>query len=74
MTFMEKKGMTLKSKLLIQIPVGIMLCVMFILIDSNVMRGVIAILFAGKVLAFSKIETLKELNNHNEGKVTVTKS
>lgn len=73
-SFMEKKGMTLKSKLLIQVPVSIMLFTMFILMDGYVMKGIIVVLFAGKVITFSKIKTLKEVPKHDEEKITITKS
>lgn len=58
--FKERKGMTLKSKLVIIIPVSIMLLCMFVLIDSKIMRGVIVVLFTVKVIVFLKIKTLKE--------------
>lgn len=57
--FKENKGMTMKSKLSILIPVSIMLLLMFVLIDNTIMRGVIVILLTAKVVVFSRIKTLK---------------
>lgn len=58
-SFKENKGMTIKSKLLILIPVSLMLLIMFILIDNPIMRGIIVILLTTKVVVFCKIKTLK---------------
>ncbi len=71
--FIEKKGMTLKAKLMIQVPVSIMLLVMFILFDSNIMRGLIIALFIGKVVTFSRIKTLKEVTSYDKQKVASPK-
>lgn len=59
-TFKETKGMTLKTKLIIIIPVAIMLGIIFCIIDSKIMKGVIIVLLSIKILFFLKIKTLKE--------------
>ncbi|MGL5753517.1 MAG: YbaN family protein [Paraclostridium sp.] len=57
--FKEDRGMTLKTKLTIMIPVTIALGILYMLIDSTIMRVVIMILFAIKSVVFIKIKTLK---------------
>lgn len=61
--FHEKGGMTLKGKLMLTIPVSLMLLVMFIKIDSNIMRMVIVIMWVAKVVFFAKMKTIKEVTN-----------
>ena len=56
----ENKGMTLKSKLIILIPVSIMLLLMIVLIDNIIMRGVIVVLLTIKIIVFSRIKTIKQ--------------
>ena len=70
----ENKGMTMKSKMFILIPVTIMLSLMFVLIDNTIMRGVIVVLLIVKIVVFSRIKTLKkEVVTHDEQKITITK-
>lgn len=57
--FKENKGMTIKSKLLILIPVSIMLLLMFALINNTIMKVVIVVLLTVKIVVFSKMKTLK---------------
>jgi len=61
--FHEKGGMTLKGKLMLTIPVSLMLLVMFLKIDSSVMRMVIVIMWVTKVVFFVKMKTIKEVRN-----------
>lgn len=57
--FKENRGMTLKTKLVILIPVGLILLMMFLFIQSIIMRCVIIIMFTIKIIVFTKIKTLK---------------
>ena len=57
--FHEKGGMTLKGKLMLTIPVSLMLLIMFVKIDSNIMRMVIVIMWITKVVFFIKMKTIK---------------
>ena len=59
--FHEKGGMTLKGKLMLTIPVSLMLLIMFVKIDSNIMRMVIVIMWITKVVFFIKMKTIKEV-------------
>ena len=59
--FKTQKGMTLKAKLCIVIPVYIMLITLFILKDILAMRIAIAVLLAAKTIMFIKIKTIKEV-------------
>ena len=61
--FHEKGGMTLKGKLMLTIPVSLMLLIMFIKIDSSIMRMVIVIMWVTKVVFFTKMKTIKEVGN-----------
>lgn len=61
--FHEKGGMTLKGKLMLTIPVSLMLLIMFVKIDSNIMRMVIVIMWITKVVFFVKMKTIKEVGN-----------
>ena len=61
--FHEKGGMTLKGKLMLTIPVSLMLLIMFIKIDSSIMRMVIVIMWITKVVFFVKMKTIKEVGN-----------
>ncbi|MGM9530531.1 YbaN family protein [Intestinibacter sp.] len=61
--FHEKGGMTLKGKLMLTIPVSLMLLIMFVKIDSNIMRMVIVIMWITKVVFFAKMKTIKEVTN-----------
>ncbi|HXK72250.1 MAG: YbaN family protein [Clostridia bacterium] len=58
--YKEQKGMTLKTKLLIIIPVYIILLSLFILKDILAMRIVIAVVLIAKTLVFIKIKTIKQ--------------
>lgn len=58
-TFKENKGMTMKGKMIILIPVSIILLTMFVSIDSSIMRGVIVVLLTVKVIVFSRMKTIK---------------
>ena len=64
--FKTQKGMTLKAKLCILIPVYVMLITLFILKDILLMRIVIAVLLTAKTVVFIKIKTIKELDGKND--------
>ena len=64
-SFVEQKGMTLKTKLCILIPVYLMLGVLFVIKDILLMRLVIAILLVVKTIVFCRIKTIKEPINKN---------
>ena len=64
--FKTQKGMTLKAKLCILIPVYIMLITLFILKDILAMRIAIAVLLTAKTVVFIKIKTIKELDGKND--------
>jgi uncharacterized membrane protein YbaN (DUF454 family) len=57
--FKDNKGMTLKSKLMILIPVMLMLLILAIMVDNTAMRIVIGILVTIKIAVFYKIKTIK---------------
>ena len=61
--FHEKGGMTLKGKLMLTIPVSLMLLIMFIKIDSSIMRMIIVIMWVTKVVFFTKMKTIQEVGN-----------
>lgn len=58
-SFQEKGGMTLKAKLCLTIPVSLLLLFMFIVIDNNIMRMIIVIMWITKVVVFTKMKTIK---------------
>lgn len=58
-SFKEQGGMTLKAKLCLTIPVSILLLVMFIIINSTVMRMIIVAMWLTKVIVFTKMKTIK---------------
>ncbi|WBW96753.1 YbaN family protein [Oceanirhabdus sp. W0125-5] len=58
-SFKENRGMTMKAKMSILIPVSIMLLTMFVLIDSSIMRGIIVVLLTVKIIVFSRMKTIK---------------
>ncbi|MGL4796643.1 MAG: DUF454 family protein [Paraclostridium sp.] len=58
-SFKEQGGMTLKAKLCLTIPVSILLLVMFIIINSPVMRMIIVAMWLTKVIVFTKMKTIK---------------
>ncbi|MFP4461769.1 MAG: YbaN family protein [Thermotogota bacterium] len=58
--FLREGGMSLKAKLSITIPVGILLTVLFFVFESPVVKVIIAALFVVKVITFVKIPTIKE--------------
>ena len=64
--FKEQKGMTLKAKLCILIPVYIMLLTLFFLKDILAMRITIAVLLIAKTIVFIKIKTIKEPRSNND--------
>ena len=64
--FKEQKGMTLKAKLCILIPVYIMLLTLFFLKDILAMRITILALLALKTIVFIKIKTIKEIDSIND--------
>ncbi len=64
--FKEQKGMTLKAKLCILIPVYIMLLTLFFLKDILAMRVAIVALLALKTIVFIKIKTIKEIGSIND--------
>ena len=55
-----QKGMTLKAKLCVLIPVYIMLIALFIFKDILAMRITIAVLLTVKTIVFVKIKTIRE--------------
>lgn len=61
--FHEKGGMTLKGKLMLTVPVSLMLFIMFVKIDSNIMRMIIFIMWIVKVVFFVKMKTIKEVED-----------
>ncbi len=63
--FKMQKGMTLRTKLCILIPVYIMLITLFILKDILAMRIVIVTLLTVKTIIFIKIKTIKEPYSEN---------
>lgn len=62
-SFHEKGGMTLKGKLMLTVPVSLMLFIMFVKINSNIMRMIIFIMWIVKVVFFVKMKTIKEVEN-----------
>ena len=58
--FIRQGGMSLKAKLTITIPVGILLTVLFFIFESPVVKIIIVALFVAKVITFIKIPTIKE--------------
>ena len=66
--------MTLKTKLLIIIPVYIILLSLFILKDILAMRIVIAVVLIAKTLVFIKIKTIKQekrVKKYNSGRTVI---
>ncbi len=57
--FHEKGGMTLRGKLMITVPVSLLLLFMFITIKSPIMRTVIVVMWATKVICFTKMKTIE---------------
>lgn len=57
--FLREKGMTLKAKLSITIPVGILLTVLVFLFDNLWIRIIIITLFIIKIIVFIRIPTIK---------------
>lgn len=55
--FINKKGMTIKSKLIIIVPVSILLLFLFIIFSNIWIRIIIIILFVIKIVFFIKIPT-----------------
>ncbi len=58
----QQRGLTLKSKLCILIPVSAMLITLCFLYDNLAMRIVISVLLGVKIIVFIKIKTIKEEN------------
>jgi uncharacterized protein len=58
--YLTKKGMTLKSKLTILIPVNILLAVSFIVYDNLVIRIIIVVVVIIKLYVFVRMPTLKK--------------
>ena len=56
----EQGGMSLKAKLTITIPVGILLTVLFFIFESPVVKIIIFALFVAKVITFILIPTIEE--------------
>lgn len=67
--FIKQKGMTLKAKLCILIPVYIMLIALCIYKDILAMRIAIGVLLLIKTIVFMKIKTIKE-NKADDAKQT----
>lgn len=65
--FKTQKGMTMKAKLCVLIPVYIMLITLFILKDILAMRITIAVLLTAKTIVFIKIKTIKEAPGEKNG-------
>lgn len=57
--FLEKGGMTMKAKLCLTIPVSLLLLGMFVVIDNNLMRMIIVMMWLLKVIVFTKMKTVK---------------
>jgi len=60
--FINKKGITIKSKLIIIVPVSILLLFLFLIFNNLWIRIIIIILFVMKILFFIKIPTIKNKN------------
>jgi|LGOV01.1.fsa_nt_gb uncharacterized membrane protein YbaN (DUF454 family) len=58
--FIEKKGMTMKEKLTLLIPVNIMLITYMVIYDNLLMRLTISFLIVVKLIFFAKMKTLKK--------------
>lgn len=58
--FLKEGGMSLRAKLSITIPVGILLTVLFFLFENPVVKIIIAGLFVAKVITFIKIPTINK--------------
>ncbi len=58
--FLQQGGMSLKAKLTITIPVGILLTVLFFIFESPVVKIIIFALFVAKVITFILIPTIEE--------------
>jgi uncharacterized membrane protein YbaN (DUF454 family) len=58
--FIREGGMSLRAKLTITIPVGILLTVLFFVFESPVVKIIIVALFIGKVITFVKIPTIRK--------------
>lgn len=56
----EQKGMTLKAKLTILIPVLCMLLVVFLVVDNIYLKAIVVLLGTAKIIAFIRIKTIKE--------------
>lgn len=56
----KRKGMTLKAKLIILIPVLCILLGMFLVVNSICLKALAVILGAAKTIAFIRIKTIKE--------------
>ena len=58
--YIRQGGMSLRAKLAITIPVGILLTILFFIFESPVVKIVIVVLFIAKVITFIVIPTIKE--------------
>ncbi len=58
--YLTNKGMTLKSKLTILIPVNILLAITFIIYNNLVIRIIIVVVVIAKLYVFVKMPTLKK--------------
>ncbi len=61
--YLKRKGMTLRHKLGILIPVSLLLVINFFIFDNLLIRIIIFIVVAAKLYVFVKIPTLKEVFN-----------
>jgi len=61
--FIEKKGMIMKEKLTLLIPVNIMLITYMVIHDNLLMRLTISFLIIVKLIFFAKMKTLKKMDN-----------
>jgi len=57
-SMLEKRGMTLKVKAMILVPVWCMLLAMFFSVDSYIMKGVALLLGTVKTIVFFRIKTI----------------
>lgn len=62
----KDKGMTVKIKLFILLPVLSLLLVIFLFTESHVLKIVIVILAVGKIIVFAKIRTNRKISVNTE--------
>ena len=62
-SWFEDRGMTLKAKLCLTVPVSLLLLFMFITIENTMMRMIIIIMWLAKVIVFTRMKTIKVETN-----------